>query len=79
MKQIALINAPGEEAAFCPQKIDALEVDYLTLVEELQNSLAGWACLLAEGRGVAIVLKEEGDLSLVGISIADTDFNLDQQ
>lgn len=77
MKQIALINAPGEDAAFCPDKIDALEVDYVTLVEELQNTLAGWACLLAEGRGVAIVLKEEGDLSLFGISIEETDFDLE--
>lgn len=77
MKQIALINAPGEEAAFCPKKIDALGVDYVTLIEELQNTLAGFACLLTEGRGVAIVLKEEGDLSLVGLSIEETDFNLD--
>jgi|GEM_PF-2724396 len=68
MKEIDLI--PGtdglQETAFCPEKMAAAGLDAVTLMRAIQESLAPFAGLLADGKGVALAVNGE-DGSIFGL------------
>lgn len=69
MREIDLI--PGtdssKEAAFCPEKMAAAGVDAVTLMRALNERIAPFAGLLADGKGLAITVNGENG-SLVGLT-----------
>lgn len=56
-------------AAFCPQKMKDAGVDAVSLSEAITARLGPLAALLANGRGIALVVRGE-DASVIGL-IAD--------
>lgn len=70
MKEINLI--PGENddgaSAFDREKMREHGIDSMALSEALAERLRPFAHLLNNGRGVAVVIRQTGKASLIGIS-----------
>lgn len=72
MQEIDLI--PGteneKETAFCPEKMEAAGIDAVSLSNALTERLGPFAALLADGRGIGVVVRGD-DASVVGILADD--------
>jgi hypothetical protein len=72
MLEIDLIPGTGNEnkTAFCPKKMEAAGVDAVSLSNALTERLGPFAALLADGRGIGVIVRGE-DASVVGILADD--------
>lgn len=71
MQKIDLIPGTEEnagEAAFSLDKMQEQQVDSYSLSAAMQQQLAGFAMLLSEGCGVAVVL-EGGEAAVIGVKL----------
>ena len=74
MREIDLIPAgdSGENAAFCREKMDEAGVDSISLSEAIHQRLGPIASLLRNGKGIALIIKEDGDASVIGVDLHPT-------
>ncbi|PCJ05881.1 MAG: hypothetical protein COB16_14395 [Rhodobacteraceae bacterium] len=71
MKKINLIpgtESNGIDAAFCAKKMAEQNINGDLLMKAVGNSLAPFASLLADGRGIAVTLKGD-NASLIGLTV----------
>lgn len=80
MKQTPLISDPnveGQEGAFCHEALLELEArgfDHDNLIKAIEKSATLFFRLLEKGRGVALLVSEEGEAVMVGLTTEPSDF-----
>lgn len=72
MMEVSLVDGQdGNGGAFDRDEMATHGVDNYTLIKALTNSLKPFGPLLKDGHGVALMMRGDGEASIIGVSKAE--------